>query len=72
MEFTASKIRSICLGKFSAKKCPCCDNDGIVYFDGNTGLGVGPTPPGGLQKEDIGIDTCDNCFGVGFILTIQD
>ena len=61
------ELRDIILGKTTFRKCPCCDNNGRVYYDGNTGLGVGPCPPAGIAEEDIADDTCDDCHGLGFI-----
>jgi len=71
MELSNEELRSIALGKFTARKCPSCDNNGIEYWDGNTGLGAGPNPPKDIPKEDVSFGSCENCNGIGYILQIQ-
>jgi hypothetical protein len=72
MELNRQEIRAICLGKFSARKCPACDNDGREYYDGRTGLGAGPMPPDGIPEDDIASEPCANCDGVGYILKFEE
>lgn len=59
-------------GRVKVRKCPACDNDGRVYFDGGTGLGVGPYPPPGIPAEDVGVEPCDECNGLGYLITYND
>ena len=47
-------------------KCPCCDMDGLQYWDGETGLGVSNTPSG-INPEWLCSGYCDNCEGIGFL-----
>ena len=39
--FTKEELLAIILGKVQYRKCPCCDNHGLEYWDEN-GMGVGP------------------------------
>lgn len=66
MELDRNEVRALAFGKFLATKCPCCDNEGRVWFDGKTGLGAAPYPPGGVATEDIAWEPCDVCEGVGY------
>lgn len=72
MYLEKEQVRAICLGKFTARKCPCCDNEGYEYWNGITGMGVGPTPPLGLPEDDIASGACENCNGSAFILTFME
>jgi hypothetical protein len=72
MELSKEEVRAICLGKFTARKCPCCNNEGKEYWDGNTGMGASPHPPPGIAPEDIAWGFCETCDGVAFILTFQE
>ena len=66
-EFDENELRDIIFGKTTFRKCPACDNKGRVYYDGNTGFGVGPSPPVGVPVEDIDQDRCDGCHGLGYL-----
>lgn len=68
MVLDRDELRAIALGKFKASKCPCCDNEGRVWYDGETGLGAGPNVPIGISEENIASEPCDNCEGVGFTI----
>ena len=54
-------------GNVAIKKCPCCDVDGLQYWDGATGLGVKDNPSG-IDPEFLDQGPCDNCAGLGFLL----
>lgn len=62
------EVRALALHKLSFVKCPCCDMNGLQYWDGRTGLGVNNSPVG-LDTEDMCFGGCEECDGVGFILT---
>lgn len=40
------ETRDLILGKLKYRKCPCCDNQGMEYWDGQTGMGANPSPSG--------------------------
>lgn len=66
-EFTFDKedLLDIILGKVQYRKCPCCDSNGLQFWD-EDGMGLGPYP---RQEwgEDYGQGPCDNCDGLGYI-----
>ena len=33
------EVRDLITGKLKHRKCPVCDNNGVVYWDGKTGEG---------------------------------
>jgi hypothetical protein len=53
-------------GRISFRKCPCCDNNGKVYYDGSTGLGASSSPAG-IDPEWLTWDNCDNCYGLAYV-----
>jgi len=61
------ETRDLILGKLKYRKCPCCDNQGIEYWDGNTGLGASSSPSN-IPPEYLSWGSCENCNGLGFIL----
>jgi len=61
------EVRDLILGKLKYRKCPCCDNQGLEYWDGSTGMGVNPSPAG-IDPENLSWGFCENCSGLGFIL----
>jgi len=61
------ETRDLILGKLKYRKCPYCDNTGREYWDGDTGLGVSPSPIG-IDPDKLAQGPCDNCEGLGFIL----
>lgn len=66
--YTKEEVRGIIQGKLSYRKCPCCDNDGLEWWDGMTGLGVGPSPPHTCSVEDLSSGQCQSCGGVAYII----
>lgn len=68
MNFSRDDIRSLILGIDVARKCPCCDSDGQEWWDGDTGLGVGPNPPKGIDVDSVCHGDCENCKGLGFLI----
>ncbi len=68
--YSIIEVRKFALGKFTARKCPCCDNDGIEYWD-EDGIAPGPSP----RKEwgeDFGSGACQNCNGIGYIIQFHE
>ena len=63
----AEEVRDLILGKLKYRKCPCCDNNGVEYWDGETGMGASPSPSG-INPEWLAWGSCENCNGLGFIL----
>jgi hypothetical protein len=64
-ELSRDEFRAIILGKITYRKCPCCDSEGLEYWDEN-GNGTGPCPrPEWGDNYESGL--CDNCDGLGFI-----
>ena len=61
------EVRDLILGELKYRKCPNCDNNGLEYWDNETGLGVSSSPVG-IPKENIECGACDNCNGLGYIL----
>ena len=61
------EVRDLILGKLKYRKCPCCDNNGLGYRDGETGVGASPSPSG-ISFECLSWGLCENCNGLGFIL----
>lgn len=55
-------------GKVNITKCPCCDSNGIQYWDGETGEGVKDNPSG-INPEWLERGPCENCHGLGFLLS---
>ena len=39
------EIKELIEGRIKYRKCPCCDIDGIVWFDSTRTSGVLPYPP---------------------------
>lgn len=64
------EMRAIALDKFSVRKCPCCDNNGMIYYDGETGLGVSSSPSG-INPEWLTSVLCDECEGVGYKIKVK-
>jgi hypothetical protein len=62
------ELKYLIKGKIQWRKCPECDNNGLQYFDGSTGLGVAPYPLPGIPEEDLASENCDNCYGLAYIL----
>lgn len=69
--FDNEELKAILLGKVEFKKCPFCDNDGRQWYDGNTGLGAGPSPPIGVAEEDLASDICGECDGLSLLFSIK-
>ena len=65
ISYDIEDFRKIILGKITFKKCPCCDNNGVEYWD-ETGTSVLPYPHKSWgDKYESG--KCENCGGLGFI-----
>ena len=60
-------VRNLILGKLKHRKCPCCDNNGRVYYDGESGMGISASPSG-INPDNLAIESCENCSGLAFIL----
>ena len=63
-----TEIKDLIEGRIKYRKCPCCDTDGIVWFDSTRTSGVLPYPPPDITEEDLGWETCHNCNGLSYIL----
>ncbi len=59
------EVRDLIIGKLKRRKCPMCDNNGVVYWDGATGES---STPSGIDPENLSFGGCENCYGLGFIL----
>lgn len=42
-----------------------CDNNGYEYWDGESGMGVSPTPSG-INPDNLAYGPCEECKGLGF------
>ena len=70
--FSNEELRDIILGRVTYRKCPACDANGQQYWDGESGMGVGPFPPAGINPDDIASGDCqDGCNGLGYIVNQQ-
>lgn len=61
------ELKDLIKGKIQWRKCPECDNNGLQYFDGATGMGVSSSPSG-IDPEELAWENCDNCYGLAYIL----
>ena len=61
------EIRNLIAGKLKHRKCPACDNNGTVYWDGKTGEGE-KSNPSGIDPQWLAFGGCENCKGLGYIL----
>lgn len=61
----AEELRDILLGKMVYKKCPCCDKEGLEYWN-EDGEDVSPAPKA-EWGEDYCSGTCENCNGLAFV-----
>ena len=61
------EIRDLITGKLKHRKCPTCDNNGTVYWDGKTGEGANSSPSG-IDPQWLSFEGCENCKGLGYIL----
>lgn len=61
------ELKDLIKGKIQWRKCPECDNNGLQYFDGATGMGVSASPSG-IDPEELAWENCDNCHGLAYIL----
>lgn len=63
------EIRLLARKKAHYVKCPCCDIDGLQYWDGATGEGVSNSPSG-IDPEWLERGNCENCEGIGFLFEL--
>jgi len=61
------ELKDLIEGKLKYRKCPCCDANGLQYYDGSTGLGVSASPSG-IDPEWLTSEGCDNCGGLAYLL----
>lgn len=61
------EVRDLITGKLKHRKCPVCDNNGVVYWDGKTGEGENSSPSG-IDADWLSYGACENCNGLGYIL----
>lgn len=66
-EYHIDVMRDIALGKRIFIKCPCCDNNGVIYYNGITGDGASPFSRSELGEDETTCE-CNNCDGLGYIL----
>ena len=64
-----TEIKDLIEGRIKYRKCPCCDTDGIVWFDSTKPYGALPYPD--IPEEDLGWESCHNCDGLSYILYTQ-
>ena len=68
MYLETEDVRDLIEGRLKYRKCPCCDSNGRVWYDGRTGEGVSPYPPAHIPYHALFCERCDNCEGLGYIL----
>lgn len=61
------EVRDLIKGKLKHRKCPSCDNNGVVYYDGGTGMGVNSSPAS-IDPERLATESCEDCNGLAYIL----
>lgn len=68
MMYDQEVVKGIILGTIKYRKCPSCDNNGRIYWDGQTGMGESSSPSN-IDPEWLDYGTCPYCEGLGYILT---
>lgn len=65
-ELSKETLRAIIFGQIQYKKCPNCDNNGMIHYNGETGDGALPysLPEWGEWAET---EECEQCSGLGFV-----
>ena len=64
-ELDTEELRNIITGKTSFRKCPCCNKEGLEYWE-ETGVSVLPYPhPDWGDNYESG--PCDECDGLGYV-----
>lgn len=58
-------MRDIIFGRVQYRKCPACDNDGMIHYDGETGDGANPYPI--PNCECPAEDACEECDGLAYL-----
>jgi hypothetical protein len=65
-ELEKCELRDIIFGRVQYKKCPACDTDGYVWYNGETGCAALPSPDPSWG-EWTECQECDECNGLGYI-----
>ena len=68
MYLDITEIKDLIEGRLKYRKCPCCDSNGKVWFDGRTGEDALPYPPPGIPDYALAWEGCDKCSGLSYIL----
>lgn len=68
MYLSTTEIKDLIEGRIKYRECPCCDADGIVWFDSTKTSGVLPYPHPDILEEDLRWELCHNCDGLSYIL----
>ena len=66
-----TEIKDLIEGRMNYRKCPCCDTNGLVWFDlseSTKTFGGLPHQPRGVPEEDLEWETCQNCNGLSYLL----
>ncbi len=71
-EFDNEELKLLLFGKFSVRKCPECDNNGAVWYDGETGIVFsGNVAPKNIDPVNIAWDSCEECGGLGYLYKLD-
>ena len=62
------EVKDLIEGRLRYRKCPCCDSNARVWYDGRTGEGALPYEHPSIPKDELAWETCDNCDGLSYIL----
>ena len=68
MYLETEDVKDLIEGGLKYRKCPCCDGDGRVWFDGRIGEGGLPYPPPGIPDSALDYESCNKCEGLSYIL----
>jgi hypothetical protein len=58
-------LRAIILGKVQFRKCPCCDMEGLIYFNDDDSPAL--ASPKAEWGDEYHSEDCENCDGLAFI-----
>lgn len=65
IELTINEMRDIIFGRVQYRKCPACDNNGEIHYDGATGDGANPFPIPNCEYPET--ETCSECDGLAYV-----
>lgn len=61
-------LYSLVRDKIKVTKCKECDLDGYQYWDDRYDVGL-QNNPSGIDPNHLTCDSCENCNGLGYVLT---